>query len=549
MSESDKFLGAEIDGRYRILEELGVGATGTVFRGVQIAVDREVAIKIMHEELQVESDFGQRFVLEAKAVASLDHPSILTLHDFGFWEAGNVHYMVTELVKGQPLEDMMRKSKGDIPVAEILLIAAQVADALAHAHDNNVIHRDMKPGNIMVFKTQFGGIRAKVLDFGLAQLKRDDVADSDLTQPGMIYGTPLYMSPEQVLGQRDLTPAVDVYAYGIMLYEMFEGRPPFYASSISDMLQQHLNQPPPPMVRARAPIEVEEMIERCLLKDPAERIQRADELLEVLYQFMQVSGHTETSMEIPRSLFEPTETEGLSEPSDDEIYELTELPSLFDLGDSALDAEKDQFHVGLWSSGRKKPQKNKAVLGAMRIETSKPAAAAFSDELPSGIIQKESTVKYIDMSFVGKSTSAKKRPKILEHVAASTSGGMNQVGPGMGIIRPAKHVDAFDPNWEVESIDISDEFLPEPSDLEEISMGMIETLQPVPIEDMPPQLRVQKSADSTDEIAAAPDTQSSQLLEAEVKSKNKTIVFMSLLIIVLVLALAVAIADPFGWLR
>jgi len=237
----DQLSGQIIDGRYRIEGLIGVGGMGSVYRATRILIGDEVAIKILHSERVADPNTAQRFRREAQAAARLKHPNAVSIYDFGVSSEG-LQYLVMELIEGQSLREVMN-TRGTLEPTFCAEIISQVCAALDEAHRQQIVHRDIKPDNIILNSTS-AGLRVKVLDFGIAKL-RDDAA-SHLTQTGSVMGTPHYMSPEQCLGE-ELDARADIYSVGIVLYEMLCGRVPFSAPVSTAVVVQHVNQPPPPM--------------------------------------------------------------------------------------------------------------------------------------------------------------------------------------------------------------------------------------------------------------------------------------------------------------
>jgi serine/threonine protein kinase/tetratricopeptide (TPR) repeat protein len=262
-------------GSYRILSLLGAGGMGEVYRAHDAKLRRDVALKVLPRELAHDPERRTRLLQEARAAAALNHPNICTVHDVG--ETDGHAYIAMEAVEGQPLS--ARLANGPLPPAELLRYALQLAEAVAHAHDRGVVHRDLKSANVMI--TPEG--RAKVLDFGLAtRLIGNDVSDvatrtqTSLTEPGAIRGTLPYMAPEQLRGQ-PADARSDVWALGVVLYEMAAGARPFKGQSLLELSSAILHEPPSPLPsRVAAPLQT--VIGRCLEKEPARRYQRAGEV-------------------------------------------------------------------------------------------------------------------------------------------------------------------------------------------------------------------------------------------------------------------------------
>lgn len=231
-------LGSTIAGKYRLDAKVGEGGMGSVFRATRLLIGDEVAVKILHSE-QRDPTTPERFRREAQAAARLKHPNAVNIYDFGITDDG-LQYLVMELVEGESLRRIIQQ-KGPLTPSAAAEIMNQVCAALDEAHRHHVLHRDLKPDNIIVNVTD-AGLRVKVLDFGIAKL-RDDVA-GNLTQTGSILGTPHYMSPEQCIGE-ELDSRSDIYSLGVVLYEMLTGVVPFRSPSSAAVVVQHVNQPPP----------------------------------------------------------------------------------------------------------------------------------------------------------------------------------------------------------------------------------------------------------------------------------------------------------------
>ena len=268
-------------GPYQLEAELGHGGMGQVFRARDSRLGRVVAIKVIRPELASDEEFQRRFKREARAIATLNHPHVCALYDIADHE-GCV-YLVMEYVEGETLDKVLARRA--LSTSEVLTLATEIASALAAAHGHNIIHRDLKPGNIMV--TPFG---AKVLDFGLAkEAARLDphaettLATAALTEPGGIVGTPAYMSPEQV-ASKPLDARSDIFAAGVILYEMLNGRRPFRGATNVETMAAILQATPEPLSGRGRGIshDLVETVNRCLQKSPADRFASGLELLQAL---------------------------------------------------------------------------------------------------------------------------------------------------------------------------------------------------------------------------------------------------------------------------
>lgn len=262
-------------GRYRIVSELGRGAMGVVYLAEDESLQRQVAIKLLviPGEEHARAPHEARFLQEAQAAGGLNHPNVVTIHELG--RQGDSLYIAMEWLQGTELRDRM--AQGGLALDEALDIAAQVASGLAAAHARGIVHRDVKPGNIMVLP---GGL-AKIMDFGIAR-----VASSGLrTQSGTMMGSPKYMSPEQV-GGHAVDHRSDIFSLGSMLYEMVTGTPAFAAANLGQLLSAIMHGMPPPAssVRPDVPPAVEQVITRALQKNPQARYQDAGEMARELAQ-------------------------------------------------------------------------------------------------------------------------------------------------------------------------------------------------------------------------------------------------------------------------
>lgn len=260
-------------GRYRVLAELGRGAMGVVYKAEDEALGRTVAIKtiLLSSNAEERADYEARFYQEARAAAVLNHPNIITVHDIG--KEGDTAYMAMEVLEGVDLHELMKSGPVALPLA--LELAAQVADGLAFAHEQGVVHRDIKPGNIMIVR----GRHAKIMDFGIAKARVSDVK----TQAGAILGSPKYMSPEQVDGQR-ADHRSDIFSLGVTIYELVTGSPPFDAPDLAQLMYRIATVAPrtPTYLKPTLPSMVDLILAKALDKDPDERYQSARELAEDL---------------------------------------------------------------------------------------------------------------------------------------------------------------------------------------------------------------------------------------------------------------------------
>ena len=257
---------------YRILKKLGSGAMATVFLAKQLSLDRLVAIKVLPKKFSANSKFIERFYKEGRAAAKLNDPNVVAAYDVG--QAGEHHYFVMEYVDGETVYDRIvaRKRYSEHDAIEVV---RQVASALKHAHERGFIHRDIKPKNVMTNKA---GV-VKLADLGLARALSDKEAAE--AESGRAYGTPYYISPEQIRGQVDIGPPSDIYGLGATFYHMVTGRVPFEGKNPSDVMHRHLKADltPPDHINARLSAGCASVIEKMMAKDPRDRYESADDLI------------------------------------------------------------------------------------------------------------------------------------------------------------------------------------------------------------------------------------------------------------------------------
>jgi tRNA A-37 threonylcarbamoyl transferase component Bud32 len=285
----DPLVGRTIADRYRVLGTIGRGGMGAVYRVEHLMLKKELALKFLHPELGRLDEVMRRFEREAEAAARLDHPNIVGVTDFGRTSDGML-FLAMELLQGQSLTDLIRPNGSDgrpIPVERALHIERQILRALDHAHASGVIHRDLKPDNVMLIERDGEPDIVKLLDFGIAKMsaQSDGGKSETLTQAGIVFGTPEYLSPEQAMGE-EADQRADVYSAGIVLYEMLTGRRPFDAQSKVAIVSMHLTQKAMPVTRAapdaNIPPALERIVERAMAKKRDERYASAQAFLHAL---------------------------------------------------------------------------------------------------------------------------------------------------------------------------------------------------------------------------------------------------------------------------
>lgn len=283
-SGPDPLLGRTINGRYRIVSLIARGGMGKVYKAEQQPLGRICALKVLNPRYEGDRDpeFGKRFFLEAATAAKLTHPNTVTIFDYGSSDEGDIYYIAMEYIEGKTLHRVLREET-TLSEARVSHIARQICRSLREAHDLGVVHRDLKPGNILMTNRGDETDVVKVLDFGLV---KDVTGDAeDLTQQGLFMGSPKYMAPEQITGG-EISARTDIYSLGVMLYEMMTGKVPFDRGASVNTLMAHVNDTPPPLAELNPNIQIspqmESIIYRCLEKDSSRRFASMHELLSAL---------------------------------------------------------------------------------------------------------------------------------------------------------------------------------------------------------------------------------------------------------------------------
>ena len=275
MDTNDKYIGQMLDDRYEILEVIGEGGMAIVYRALDHRLNRDVAVKIMRDEMAADEEFRRRFCTESHAVAMLSHPNIVAVYDVSHND--NVEYIVMELVDGITLKQYIER-KGVVAWKEVVHFTKQISKALAHAHERGIIHRDIKPQNIMLLRD--GTI--KVGDFGIAALENEVYENN-----GEAIGSIHYIAPEQARGECPDARS-DIYSLGVMMYEMLTGGLPFTGNTLGEIAVQHMNaKPVPPHEKnPEIPLELERITLKAMSAELSERYQSANELLSDLEAFI-----------------------------------------------------------------------------------------------------------------------------------------------------------------------------------------------------------------------------------------------------------------------
>lgn len=281
-ADADPLIGKVFAERYQILSQVGIGGMSTVYKARHKFMNNDVAIKILAPKLVADLKSMKRFRQEAQITSSLEHPNIVTAHDFGITAQGQI-FLIMDFVEGRSLAAIITES-GSLPVAKALNIFVQLCDALDHAHQKKIIHRDLKPGNVIISEGECGE-KVKVVDFGIAKISQKFGSQNvSLTAHGEVFGSPVYMSPEQctdsVMDERS-----DLYSLGCLMFESLTGRPPFYGSNTCETIRQQVFEPAPAMCmigEAKIPTQLEQVVQKCLQKDPAARFDSARQLRDEL---------------------------------------------------------------------------------------------------------------------------------------------------------------------------------------------------------------------------------------------------------------------------
>jgi serine/threonine-protein kinase len=300
----DPLIGRTINGRFRITGVIARGGMGKVYTAEQAPLGRICAVKILAPRYDGDHDpeFHRRFFLEASTAAKINHPNTVTIFDYGQADDADLYFIAMEYIEGRTLFRALRED-GPFDEARAAHVARQICRGVREAHKIGVVHRDLKPGNVLLSDNADEHDLVKVLDFGLVKVVAGATA-GDLTEQGLFMGSPKYMAPEQILGH-DVSARTDIYSLGVMLYEMLCGKVPFDRGSNMHTLMAHVNEPLPPMGGVLPGLAIspamEAIVERCLAKDPVARYASTDELLVALKQIGDGAAHSVTYEALPRA--------------------------------------------------------------------------------------------------------------------------------------------------------------------------------------------------------------------------------------------------------
>src|SRR5712671_5224832 len=282
-AEADPLIGRTVNDRYRIVEAIGQGGMGRVYKALQSPLDRVVALKILGAGHDRDPNFYKRFFLEASVTAKLTHPNTITLYDYGRTEDG-IFFIAMEYLDGRTLSQAMQQ-EGPLSQERAIHVAQQICRSLREAHALGIIHRDLKPANVMLLRQYDDHDFVKLLDFGLVKFFHGDNPEGEITNAGTFMGSPHYIAPEQARNQGP-DQRCDIYSLGVLLYHMLTGRVPFTAPAPLDIILKHLHDAPVPPRELRPDLPIDAQLEaialRCMAKERADRFQSMDDLLAAL---------------------------------------------------------------------------------------------------------------------------------------------------------------------------------------------------------------------------------------------------------------------------
>ena len=338
---NDTVLGTVIAGKYPLIDKLGEGGFGAVYRGVQEPVGRTVAVKVISPEEADDPELRARFFREARVVSRLSDPATVTLYDYGE-DADGVLFMVFEFIAGRLLADELH-TVGRLSPDRAVRFSLQILGALSEAHAHGLVHRDLKPENLMIATNNLGEEKLKVLDFGIAKVLGQEGVDDVKTREGIVLGTPRYMSPEQSQDAR-LEGTSDLYALGIILYEMLVGQTPFTGKIPLDILMAHITKPVPPIPASLGlPPALIAVVMRALQKDPNDRFPRAEDMARALRSAMSDPGDALAETEV---MGDERPTEAMAQIPATVVLDPTPVDDILGTADVPI-LPKSKSHTGL----------------------------------------------------------------------------------------------------------------------------------------------------------------------------------------------------------
>lgn len=278
---TSSLIGSVLADRYEIVDEIGHGALGIVYRARHLVMDKTVAVKVLFEQLDQDENNFLRFQREAQAASSMSHPNIVTVYDFGISQ-NNTPFLVMDYIEGENVKEVLRKH-GRLPVDRSVKIFLQMCSALEHAHAKGILHRDIKPENVVLVKTSWNPEFVKLVDFGIAKYVNEPSRNAKkLTMEGQVLGTPAYMSPEQIMGGR-LDARSDIYCMGVLMYNLISGKLPILGKDSAETMSKHITDLPIELADAcpeiKIPFRLQRAIMKTLKKHPQDRHQSMRELL------------------------------------------------------------------------------------------------------------------------------------------------------------------------------------------------------------------------------------------------------------------------------
>lgn len=278
MANAVNLIGTVVENRFEVQSLIGAGGMATVYKAEHRNVELIVAIKVLNSDHDLSPADIERLKREARALNSLFHPNIVKVYSFGFLESGEP-YLVLDFLAGQSLDDIV--VSGTLPPLEWTVEAfIQICRGLGAAHDSNLIHRDLKPSNVMIVDRDEDGAFVKLLDFGIAKSSQPKDTDQKLTRKGEIFGSPLYISPEQV-SNKELDHRADIYSLGCLMYESLTGQAPLMGETVIQTLMKHLTEAPPAMATVcdrKIPADLEAIVIKCMQKKPEDRFQKVSDI-------------------------------------------------------------------------------------------------------------------------------------------------------------------------------------------------------------------------------------------------------------------------------